>query len=97
MQFDANLNGVWGTVAESISNFMRERAIQAAYDLCPLMDELERRIHGLDPAFVEDYLERLRSWSKSLPHELRSATGALATSADGCRESFVGAAHVACM
>lgn len=98
MQFDTRLDSLWSTIANPNSNFIRERAVQAAFDLCPFMDELERKSPVQDPAFVEDFLKRLQLWSKSLPHELRSSTeAAAASSASTCKESFVGAAHVACM
>lgn len=98
MPFDSRLDSLWSTIANPNSNFIRERAVQAAFDLCPFMDELERKGPAQDPAFTEDFLKRLQLWSKALPHELRSSTEFLAASTGStCRESFVGAAHVACM
>lgn len=97
MQFDARIDSLWSTFADPNTNFIRERAVQAAFDLCPFMDELERKGPIVDPLFTEDFLKRLQLWSKALPHELRSSTDALAASNSTCRESFIGAAHVACM
>lgn len=97
MQFDSRLDSIWSTIADPNTNFIRERAVQAAFALCPFMDELERKGPMLDPYFTEGFLKRLKLWSKALPHELRSSTEALAASNAVCRESFIGAAHVACM
>lgn len=98
MQFDSRLDSLWSTIAHARSHFIREKAVQAAFDLCPFMDELEKKGPVQDPAFTEDFLKRLQSWSKALPHGLRSSTDVFAASSDStCRESFVGAAHVACM
>lgn len=77
---------------------IREMAIQATFDACPFLDELESKNCKLDMASAESFLQRLQKWSKALPPELRSSTDVnllKPTSAD--REIFVSGTHVACV
>lgn len=76
----------------------REMSLQAIFDMCPFMDELERKVCRQDMASAENFLQRLQKWSKALPEELRTSTEAnLVTSISVNREMFIGRTHVACV
>lgn len=97
MQFDSRLESLWSMIAAPNSSFIRDRAVQATYDLSPFFDELERKGPALDVAFTKGLLKRLHLWNEALPQELRSSTNTSTAPDTTCRKSFVGAAHVACM
>lgn len=75
----------------------RQTALQAAYDLCPFLDELEAKHCIQDTPATENFLQRLQQWSKALPPEMRQGTEAvmpMAMTAD--RELLLGGTQVAC-
>ena len=75
----------------------REVALQAIFDLCPLMDELEQKHCIQDVSSTENFLQRLQNWSKTLPQELRQNTEAVVSSSTTTdRELVVAGTHVAC-
>lgn len=79
----------------------RSKAVQATYDLCPLMDELEELQLSADVRVVtsvERLLHRLRMWTQSLPEECREWTdGRAKTMAFSDLERYrTGHMHVAC-
>lgn len=49
----------------------RRIALQATFDLCPFMDELEEKHCIQDTSSAEDFLQRLQQWSKALPRKMR--------------------------
>lgn len=76
----------------------REKAIQAIFDICPFMDELEQKECNQDTASTEGFLHRLQEWSKALPQELRRSTevdGPMSATIDS--EVYIGGTHVACV
>lgn len=75
----------------------RQVALQATFDLCPFMDELEEKHCTQDTSATELFLQRLQQWSKALPQELRQGTqGVGPSSMRSDRELFLGGTHVAC-
>ena len=75
----------------------REIALQAIFDLCPLMDELEKKDCIQDVSSTENFLQRLQQWSKTLPEELRQNTETIVpSSSTNDRELVVAGTHVAC-
>ena len=75
----------------------RQTALQATYDVCPFLDELEQKHCIQSISATEDFLQRLQQWSKALPAELRQSTQAealVSTTTD--RELLIGGTHVAC-
>lgn len=73
-------------------------ALQAAFDICPFLDELERKGCKQDMASAENFLQRLQKWSKALPEELRSSTEMKSfNSSTSDRPFFIGGTHVACV
>lgn len=75
----------------------RQIALQATFDLCPFMDELEEKHCIQDTPATETFLQRLQQWSKALPPELRQGTqDVVPSSMTTDRELFLGGTHVAC-
>ncbi len=75
----------------------RQVALQATFDLCPFMDELEEKHCIQDTPSTENFLQRLQQWSKALPQELRQGThDVVPFSITTDRELFNGGTHVAC-
>ena len=73
-------------------------ALQATFDICPFMDELEHKEYNHDTTSTEKFLQRLQQWSKALPQELRRSTevsSSVRASTDS--ELYVGGLHVACV
>lgn len=88
------------TLSQSIggASGIRSAAMQATFDICPFMDELERSGGSRSKESAENFLERLQGWSKALPQELRRWTGS-SPSANAMidQEHYLGASHVACV
>jgi hypothetical protein len=75
----------------------RRRTLDATYRVCAIIDDLQQEfakggINDLQSA--EDYLQRLRSWSQSVPPELRQFNSTNAVNTDS--EHVVGAVHISC-
>lgn len=65
--------------------------------MCAIIDDLQQEFNkgGItDLKSAEDYLQRLRSWSQSVPPELRQFTSANAINTDS--EHVIGAVHISC-
>lgn len=88
------------TLSQSIgdTSSIRSMAIQATFDICPFMDELERSGGSRSKESAENFLERLQGWSKALPQDLRRWTGSSPTATAMIdQERYLGASHVACV
>lgn len=75
----------------------RRRTLDATYRVCAVIDDLQQEFSkgGIaDLASAEDYLQRLRNWSQSVPPELRQFTSANAINTDS--EHVIGAVHLSC-
>jgi hypothetical protein len=75
----------------------RRRALDATYRVCAIIDDLQQEFAkgGIsDLKAAEDYLQRLRNWSQSVPPELRQFTSANAVNTDS--EHVIGAVHISC-
>ena len=81
----------------SSSDHAREIALQATFDICPLMDELEQKKCNQDTTSSEAFLQSLQHWSKALPQELRRSTGTSSPTPVSDRELYIGGVHVACV
>ena len=76
----------------------RGAALQSAYDICPFMDELDRKQCTENAAASERFLQRLQTWSKALPPEMRSSAEMESPMwQKDDRQIFLGGTHIACM
>ena len=96
VQHDTRLKEVGQSCHEQNSG--REISLQATFDLCPFLDELERKESHQDTSSTESLLQRLQQWSKALPPQLRSSTDISSPgTVPADRELYVGGMHVACI
>lgn len=89
--------GAVETELDKGSSTGRQRALDATYRVCTIIDDLQQEFNkgGItDLGSAEDYLQRLRNWSQSVPPELRQFTSANATNTDS--EHVIGAVHISC-
>lgn len=76
----------------------RKQTLDATFRVCTIIDELQQEFAkgGIaDLTSAEEYLQRLRSWSQSVPPELRQFTSANAVHTDS--EHVIGAVHISCI
>ena len=97
LQPDSRLDDV-SSCSQDVDETARGRALQAIFNICPYLDELEQKNCRQDVTAAENFLQRLQRWSKSLPGDLRSGTEVnVVRSSTADREMFLGGTHVACV